>query len=356
MNIKDNKYPQNFNSLYDQVVELLQQSRKRVVNSVNHTMVQTYYQIGKKIVIEEQNGNERAEYGKAILQGLSEKLTKQFGKGFTKRNLELMRQFYLIYSKSKVELIIDNEKTKSVISQSANSENSLFLLSWTHYIKLMRITNEQERIFYEIEAVNNNWSIRELNRQFNTSLFERLTLSRDKKGILELSKKGQVVESPEDTMKDPLVLEFLGLKEHERYSETDLEQRIIDRLEEFLLELGKGFAFISRQKRITIDDSHFYIDLVFYNRLLKCFVIVDLKIGELKHQDLGQIQMYVNYYDRFEKLPEENPTIGIIICKDKKDALVEITMPKENKQIFASKYELIIPSKETLKQLIELKI
>jgi len=243
-----------------------------------------------------------------------------------------------------------------VISQSANSENRLFLLSWTHYIKLMRITNEQERIFYEIEAINNNWSIRELNRQFDTSLFERLVLSRDKQGILELTKKGQVIEKPEDAIKDPLVLEFLGLKEHERYSETDLEQKIIDRLEEFLLELGKGFAFISRQKRITIDDSHFYIDLVFYNRLLKCFVIVDLKIGELKHQDLGQIQMYVNYYDRFEKLPEENPTIGIIICKDKKDALVEITVPQENKQIFASKYELIIPSKETLKQLIELKI
>ncbi len=220
----------------------------------------------------------------------------------------------------------------------------------------MRITNEQERIFYEIEAINNNWSIRELNRQFDTSLFERLVLSRDKQGILELTKKGQVIEKPEDAIKDPLVLEFLGLKEHERYSETDLEQKIIDRLEEFLLELGKGFAFISRQKRITIDDSHFYIDLVFYNRLLKCFVIVDLKIGELKHQDLGQIQMYVNYYDRFEKLPEENPTIGIIICKDKKDALVEITVPQENKQIFASKYELIIPSKETLKQLIELKI
>jgi len=195
-----------------------------------------------------------------------------------------------------------------------------------------------------------------LNRQFDTSLFERLVLSRDKQGILELTKKGQVIEKPEDAIKDPLVLEFLGLKEHERYSETDLEQKIIDRLEEFLLELGKGFAFISRQKRITIDDSHFYIDLVFYNRLLKCFVIVDLKIGELKHQDLGQIQMYVNYYDRFEKLPEENPTIGIIICKDKKDALVEITVPQENKQIFASKYELIIPSKETLKQLIELKI
>jgi len=355
MNKKD-KNSLQFDNLYEQIVELLQQARKRVVNNVNHTMVQTYYQIGKNIVIEEQNGNERAEYGKAILQGLSEKLTKQFGKGFTKRNLELMRQFYSIYSNSRVELIVDNENTKSVISQSANSGNRLFLLSWTHYIKLMRITNEQERIFYEIEAINNNWSIRELNRQFDTSLFERLALSRDKKGILELTKKGQVIEKPEDAIKDPLVLEFLGLKEHERYSETDLEQKIIDRLEEFLLELGKGFAFISRQKRITIDDSHFYIDLVFYNRLLKCFVIVDLKIGELKHQDLGQIQMYVNYYDRFEKLPEENPTIGIIICKDKKDALVEITVPQENKQIFASKYELIIPSKETLKQLIELKI
>jgi len=260
----------------------------------------------------------------------------------------------LTYSQAKTEIIVNQSaKTKSVISQFKNSEKPTFLLSWTHYIKLMRIDKEDERNFYEIESVNNKWSVRELERQYNKSLYERLVLSTDKEGVKKLSKKGQIIEKPKDAVKDPLVLDFLGFKQKQIYTETDLEQKIIDKLEYFLLELGKGFTFVARQKRISFDDKHFYIDLVFYNRLLKCFVIIDLKIGELKHQDLGQLQMYVNYYDREIKLEDENPTIGIILCKQKSDALVKFTLPLNENQIFASKYETVLPSKEKLKQLIE---
>jgi len=217
----------------------------------------------------------------------------------------------------------------------------------------MRIDNETERSFYEVEAVKNNWSVREMSRQINSSLFERLSLSKNKQEILKLSEQGQIVEKPKDLIKDPYVLEFLELPELTAYSETELEAEIINKLEHFLLELGNGFTFVGRQVRFTFDEEHFRIDLVFYNRLLKCFVLIDLKIGKLKHQDLGQMQMYVNYYDRFVKLEDENKTIGIILCKDKKDAMVEITLPENNRQIFASKYELILPSKEQLKKLIQ---
>ncbi len=245
-----------------------------------------------------------------------------------------MRQFYLTYEKG----------------QTASDE---FNLSWSHYLMLMRIDNPEERSFYEKEAIANNWSLRELKRQFNSALYERLALSRDKKGVKQLAEKGQIIETPQDSLKDPYVLEFVGLKENSKYSETELEQKLIDRLEHFLLELGKGFAFIGRQVRFTFEEDHFRVDLVFYNRLLRCFVLIDLKIGQLTHQDLGQMQMYVNYYDRFVKLPEENKTIGIILCKDKNDALVEITLPENNEQIFASKYLTVLPSKEELKKLIE---
>ena len=220
----------------------------------------------------------------------------------------------------------------------------------------MRIENPEERKFYEIESIKNNWSLRELRRQFDTSLYERLALSRDKKAIKELSEKGQIIEKPKDTLKDPYILEFIGLPENEKYSESELEQKIIDKLEHFLLELGKGFTFVGRQVRFTFDEEHFRVDLVFYNRLLQCFVLIDLKIGKLTHQDLGQMQMYVNYYDRFVKLDTENKTIGIILCKDKKDTLVEITLPENNEQIYASKYQTVLPSKKELKQLIENKI
>ncbi len=322
---------------YNKVADLLKEARKSVVQTVNKTMVYTYFEIGRMIVEEEQNGQKRAEYGKQILKELSKRLTSEFGKGFSQRNLEQMRQFYLTYSKT----------------QTLSAE---FNLSWSHYLKLMRIENEDERKFYEKEAYINNWSLRELQRQFDSALYERLVLSRDKKAVKELSEKGQIIEKPTDTIKDPYILEFIGLSENSKYSETELEQRIIDELEHFLLELGKGYAFIGRQVRLTFDEKHFRVDLVFYNRLLQCFVLIDLKIGEINHQDLGQMQMYVNYYDRFVKLDNENKTIGIILCRDKNDTLVEITLPENNEQIFASKYQTILPSKKELKQLIENKI
>ena len=217
----------------------------------------------------------------------------------------------------------------------------------------MRISNSEERHFYEIESYKNKWSKRELSRQYNSALYERLSLSKNKKEIMEMSKKGQIIEKPKDIIKDPYILEFLDLKEETKYSEKELEKKIIDKLQTFLLELGKGFTFVERQKRLTFNDHHFYADLVFYNRLLKCFVIFDLKIGELKHQDIGQMQMYVNYFDRNVKLPDENKTIGILLCREKDDAIVEMTLPIDNDQIFASKYETILPSKEDLKKIID---
>ena len=322
------------NEFYNKIVELLKQARNSVVRTINKTMVYTYYEIGRIIVEEEQKGKSRAEYGKQILQELSKRLLKEFGKGFSVTNLKQMRQFYLTYEKG----------------QTASDE---FNLSWSHYLMLMRIENPEERSFYEKEAIANNWSLRELKRQFNSALYERLALSRDKKGVKQLAEKGQIIETPQDSLKDPYVLEFVGLKENSKYSETELEQKLIDRLEHFLLELGKGFAFIGRQVRFTFEEDHFRVDLVFYNRLLRCFVLIDLKIGQLTHQDLGQMQMYVNYYDRFVRIPEENKTIGIILCKNKNDALVEITLPENNEQIFASKYLTVLPSKEELKKLIE---
>lgn len=227
-----------------------------------------------------------------------------------------------------------------------------FYLSWSHYLKLMRIQNVEERHFYEIEAVKNDWSLSELKRQFNSSLYERLALSTDKDKVYQLAIEGQVIETSSDVVKDPYVLEFLGLQELPEYSESELEGRIIDHLQQFLLELGKGFAFVGRQVRFTFDEEHFRVDLVFYNRLLRCFVLFDLKIGELKHQDIGQMQMYVNYYDRKVKLHDENPTIGIILCKDKNNAVVEMTLPEDNAQIFASKYETVLPSKAQLQALL----
>jgi len=340
--------PQN-TALFKRVVNILQEARAQIVRTINHTMVHTYFEIGRMIVEEEQGGKERAEYGKHILKGLSEMLTIEFGKGFSVRNIENMRQFYLTYSKSQT-LSAEFENKENQIAQTLSAE---FQLSWSHYIKLMRLEDENERKFYEIEAAKNNWSVRELDRQCNTALYTRLVLSRDKEQVKELSEKGLVIENPKDAIKDPYVLEFIGLPEKAAYSESDLEQGIIDKLEHFLLELGTGFTFVARQKRISFDDKHFRIDLVFYNRMLRCFVLVDLKIGELKHQDIGQMQMYVNYYDREIRLEDENKTIGIVLCQNKSQAVVEYTLPENNEQIFASKYKTVLPSKEELKVLIE---
>lgn len=324
------------NGVLGKVIGLLNKARTEIVSNVNKTMVYTYYEIGRIIVEEEQKGKGRAEYGLQLIEELSEKLSNEFGKGFSSTNIKQMRSFFNIYSKG----------------QTTSDE---FNLSWSHYLKLMRIEDENERKFYEIEAYKNNWSLRELQRQYDSALFTRLALSRDKKKVLELAEKGLVIEKPKDAIKDPYVLEFIGLPEKSIYSENELEQKLIDKLEYFLLELGTGFTFVARQKRISFDDKHFRIDLVFYNRILKCFVLIDLKIGELKHQDIGQMQMYVNYYDREIKLVEENRTIGIILCQNKSEAVVQYTLPENNEQIFASKYQTVLPSKEDLKKLIESK-
>ncbi|MCY7327701.1 MAG: PDDEXK nuclease domain-containing protein, partial [Saprospiraceae bacterium] len=295
--------------------------------------VYTYYEIGRMIVEEEQEGKERAAYGQQVLKELSLKLTENFGKGFSVDNLQNMRQCYLTYS------IYETDSRK-------------FVLSWSHYLKLMRIENPDERSFYEIESASNNWTLKELQRQFDAALYERLALSRDKEGIRQLAEKGQIIEKPTDLLKDPYILDFLDLPDQHRYSESDLEQALINKLEHFLLELGKGFTFVGRQVRFTFNERHYKVDLVFFNRLLRCFVVIDLKLGDLTHQDLGQIQMYVNYYDRFVRLPDESKTVGIVLCKDKNDTLVEITLPENNDSIFASRYKTILPDKQLLVNLL----
>ena len=369
--------------LYSDIKKLIEQAKSFVVQNVNTTLVFTNFHIGKMIVEDEQQGRERAKYAKKTLSNLSKKLTKEFGNGYSKSNLEYMRKFFLLYenrdiwqankNKSAItqSVIGQSQKTKSAISQFNASPSpiwqsaaaisrqmiishfaELFRLSWTHYIHLMRIENEAERNFYEIEAANNNWSVRELQRQYNSSLYERIALSKDKKKVKELSSKGQLIVEPIDMLKDPYVLEFLGLKKEYAYTETELETALINKLEHFLLELGKGFLFQSRQQRIFFDGENFYIDLVFYNRILKCFVLIDLKIGELKHQDIGQMQMYVNFYDREMREKDENNTVGIVLCKQTNKAVVEYTLPEDNKQIFAREYKLYLPSKKQLQNLL----
>lgn len=324
------------NEFYEQIIDLLQSARKKVVYAINRTMVETYFEIGKRIVEKEQDGKERAEYGKEVIKNLSKVLTKELGKGFSERNLEQMRQFYFVYSKP----------------QTLSAQYD-FKLSWSHYLTLIRIDSPNERKFYEIEADKSNWSVRELKRQYDSALYTRLVLSRTKEKVKELSTKGLILNTPKDAVKDPYILEFLGLPENPEYSESQLEQKLISKIEKFLLELGNGFTFVARQKRISFDDKHFRIDLVFYNRILRCFVLIDLKIGELKHQDLGQMQMYVNYYDRELKMESENKTIGIVLCQNKSDAVVKFTLPENNENIFASQYKTVLPTKEDWKLLIE---
>jgi predicted nuclease of restriction endonuclease-like (RecB) superfamily len=336
-------------SFLESVSDVLAQARKNAKTAVNLAMVYAYYEIGRMIVEEEQHGQNRAAYGKQILQELSKYLNEKYGKGFSTTNLRQMRNFYVVYSQDQIQQTLSAEFE----NLPAVSTGRKFYLSWSHYLKLMRIDNVDERHFYEIESVKNDWSLTELKRQYNSSLYERIALSTDKDKVYRLALEGQKVETAKDAVKDPYVLEFLGLKELPEYSESELESRIIDNLQQFLLELGTGFAFIGRQVRFTFDEEHFMVDLVFYNRLLRCFVLFDLKIGELKHQDIGQMQMYVHYYDRKVKLPDENPTIGIVLCRDKNNAVVEMTLPEDNTQIFASKYETVLPSREALQKLLE---
>ncbi len=352
--------------LITEIRQLIQAARSQAAHTVDFIQVLTCFEIGRRLVNREQQGKERAQYGKALLINLSQTLTAEFGRGFSRSNLQNMRKFYLTYADRLPEKgqspsgeLPANEKCQTPSGKSTAliwrfplqtpHEEAPFRLSWSQYVFLITIDDPNERSFYEIEAAESGWTLPELKRQYNSGLFERLALSRDKEGIRELARRGQLVTRPEDLLKEPYVLEFLGLDEKERYSESDLESAIIDKLEHFLLELGKGFLFEARQKRLTFDEEHFFVDLVFYNRLLRCYVLIDLKIGKLSHRDLGQMQMYVNYFDRFVKQEDERPSVGIVLCKKKHDTLVEITLPEES-NIHAREYRLYLPDRELLQR------
>lgn len=315
---------------YFQIADILQAARATAYRAVNQAMVRAYWEIGRVIVEQEQKGSKRAGYGEELILELAQRLTNDFGKGFDKSNLWHMRKFYLIFPN-----ILDALRRE---------------LSWTHYRLLLRIESEGARGFYLNEAINSNWSTRELERQINSLLYERLALSRDKKGVRQLADKGQIVQTAADLIKDPYVLEFLQIKEDHRLLEKDLEQALIDRLQTFLLELGRGFAFVARQKRITIDGDHFYVDLVFYNFLLKAFVLIDLKAGKLTHQDIGQMDFYVRWFEREEKSPDDGPTVGLILCSNKNESMVKYTLLESSRQIFASKYKFYLPTEEELQR------
>jgi len=341
----------SFNALVELCRRTHEELRSRAIRSVDIAMVVRNWLIGWYIVEYEQTGADRAQYGSRLIERLAAKLHL---KGSSATNLRKFRQFYREYPIQQT-LSVESGKAPSAPLNWQTVSVELFQrfsLSWSHYVTLLSIDNPEERRFYEIEAREGSWGSRNLERQISSSLYERLALSRDKEEIRRLSQKGQTVEKAADIIKNPLVLEFLGLEEKPRYSEEELETAIIDKLEHFLLELGKGFLFESRQKRFTFDNDHFYVDLVFYNRLLRCYVLLDLKRDKLTHQDLGQMQMYVNYFDHHVKTEDELPTIGIVLCHRKNDALVELTLPKEA-NIFASKYQLYLPSKEVLKAQLE---
>lgn len=319
-------------NIYKEIKSILEQARNKVYKVANSTMVEAYWNIGR-VIVEKQGGSNKAEYGTALIKNLSKKMTKEFGKGFTVANLKNMRQFYLIFQKS----------------YALRSE-----LTWTHYRLLMRVENENARNFYIEECIKSNWSTRQLERQITTLFYERLLSSKDKEKVSkEIFKLEPQIKKAEDIIKDPYVLEFLDLPENTSFLEKNLEQALIDHLQKFLLELGRGFSFVARQKRITFDGRHFYIDLVFYNYLLKCFVLIDLKVGDLTHQDLGQMQMYVHYFEEEMMNEGDNPPIGIVLCADKSDSIVKYTLSKNETQVFASKYKAYLPSEEELLSEIE---
>ena len=339
--------------LCQKAVDLIDRARNTAIREVNLVQLLTYYTLGKWIVEVQQGGSGRAKYGKRVLETLSDALNQAFGKGYSVSTLTNIRKFYEIYkNRISAPMVTDFAEPNPQPLVTKFGNDVPFRLSWTHYLILMRIQNEDERDFYEQLAIQENWAKRELSRQYGSSLYERMLIGKDKQQILRLSKKGRLAEKPADLVKDPYILEFLGIPEQTDFSETELESRLIDHLQEFLLELGTGFAFVARQKRFTFEEDHFRVDLVFYNRLLQCFVLFDLKTEKLKHQDLGQMQMYVNYYDRYEKTDFENPTIGILLCPQKNDAVVELTLP-ENSNIFASQYQLYLPDKKLLQKKLQ---
>jgi len=317
------------NNLYNQISELLQKAHSQVKQQVNSLMVITYWNVGRLIVEDELNGNTRADYGKSVLKDISEKLTKDFGKGFDERNLRKMKQFYNMY-----------QKWDSVSTE----------LSWTHYRHLLKVENESARLWYMNEALKENWSTRALERQINSFYYERLLSSQNQIPVIEEARENTKFLTPQDILKDPYVLEFLQLKNRPEYTERELETALIDSLQEFLLELGSGFSFVARQKHFDLDGEHFYIDLVFYNYKLKCFVLIDLKKGKLTHQDVGQMDMYVRIFEDKVKAIDDNPTIGLILCSEKNEAVAKYSILSENKQLFASKYKLLLPTEEELER------
>ena len=356
---------------FRQVADFLTSARQHAKRQMDSTVALTYYEVGRMIVEREQQGQKRAQYGAKLIKGLSDYLSENYGKGYSVPNLRNMRQFYLVYSPTakrytlssvsngaaqkqqsltaKFDTVEKHYTLSSVFSdiQKGSALSAQFKLGWSHYQILMRVKNDEARRFYEIEAASQQWSFRQLQRQVGSSLYERLALSRDKDEVMKLASDGQSIENPRDIFKTPYIFEFTGLEEQSHYSESDLEKALIDNMQKFLLELGKGFLYEARQKCFTFDEDSFYLDLVLYNRLLRCYVIIDLKIGKLKHQDLGQMQMYVNYFDRYVKQDFENPTVGILISEDSKDKVVELTLPKDS-NIYASEYSLYLPDKSLL--------
>ena len=341
--------PTKYNDLvpmFNRAVGVVENTRQFVGNTANLAMCVSNFELGRIIFEQEQNGKDRAGYGDYIISGLSQMLNEHFGRGFSQTNLKNARFFFLSYQ-NRIGQSAISQLQEPRIGQSAIAELSQFKVGWTHYLVLMRIKDEKERAFYEIETAKQNWSVKQLQRNYASSLYERVALSRDKNEVMRLANEGQTVEKPQDILKTPLVLEFLGMPEHTAYSESDLETAIIDKLQDFLLELGKGFLFEARQKRFTYDEDDFFVDLVFYNRILRCYVLIDIKTTKIKHQDLGQMQMYVNYFDRHVKQGTENPTIGILLCKDKNNGVVEMTLPKDA-NIYANEYSLYLPDKKLL--------
>ncbi len=320
--------PRQFSSLLDDARKIIEAARSDAVRSVDFCRVQMYWNLGRRFFEEEQRGKERADYGAYLVKTLAKTLEAEYGSGFCERQLKFCRQFYRVYP----------------IGNALRSQ-----LNWTQYRLLIQIDDPVKREYYELEAVNNAWTARETERQIHSLLFERLLLSNDKETLLATARKERKVEAPTEIIKDPMILEFLGLERKPKYYEDDLEKALIEHLQQFLLELGNGFSFVARQKRILLEDDEFFVDLVFYNRLLRCFVVIELKTRKITHEDIGQLQMYVNYFDRKEKLPDENPTIGILLCTAKNDEMVKMSLPEDNSTILASKYQLYLPSEEALK-------
>lgn len=345
----------NLSSITDQelltrIRDIWEASRTQAIRTVNSTHVCANWLIGEQIVEAEQGGEQRAEYGKMLLKSLSQQFTNEYGSGFSVSSLKYMRSFYLAYPDllEKSHALRDFSLPAKVDNWQPGKLHTA--LSWTHYRTLLKVDRQEARQFYEIEAINNGWSARELERQINTLLFDRLLKSKDKEGVMQLASDGLSSARPQDVIKDPYVLEFLNLPEARQWHENELEQALLSQLQDFLLELGSGFAFIGRQQQLTLDGDHFYPDMVFYHIKLKCYVVVDLKLDKLSHSDLGQMQLYVNYYDHEIAGADDNPSIGLILCTEKNDAVVRYVLGDENQQIFASRYQLHLPTEEQLQQ------